>query len=244
MIPRSKWGAKPLTKWTQAVAPSYRTGVVIHHTVTGEGTTQETVERILRQIDDYHRSRNWGGIGYNIAVDHAGRIYEARGMNIMGVHTANANGRNYGVVYIGDTRKNFTPAAAKAIEQVIDMLQANSKKKLVVKGHRDWASTACPGPKLYDLVKAGKFERPYPLAAAPKPPAPKPPAPAPVRPAPAPTTQHVTVKSGDSYWAIAARNLGLRNTKANAARIATETQRIQTLNNNAALHPGQNVRVR
>lgn len=247
MISREKWGAKALTKYDQKISPSYRTGIVIHHSVTGEGKSQADVEKILRQIDDFHRGKGYGGIGYNVAVDYAGRIYEARGLDVMGAHTAKANGRNYGIVYLGNTDKHLTDAAVDAIKQVVDTMQARSKKKLTVKGHRDHSSTACPGAKLYAHVKAGAFNRPYPIkATVPKPvpvkPAekPKPTAPKPPAAKPAGT---ITVLRGDSYWKIAARSLGLRNTPLNAGKIALESNRIQKLNGKSPLHPGMKVKV-
>jgi LysM repeat protein len=67
----------------------------------------------------------------------------------------------------------------------------------------------------------------------------------PVKPA-APAVKPVTVvvQPGDSYWAIATRTLGVKNTPLNALRINKETKRIQALNANKALKPNDTVRVR
>ncbi len=161
MITRKEWGAKPLTAYAWKIEPSYRTGVVIHHSVTPEGKTIEQVKATLRQIDDGDRRQGYGGIGYNLAVDYAGRIYAARGMNRMGAHTADANSRNYGVCYIGDGRVRITDDAVRAIRQVVHRLQQNSDKKLRIYGHRDLVATACPGEKIYKLIKDGKFNVPH-----------------------------------------------------------------------------------
>lgn len=163
MIRRAQWGALPLTRFTNTIPKSYRTGIIIHHTVTPEGKSQEDVEKMLRMIDRMHRERNnVGGIGYNLIVDYAGRLYEARGMDIMGAHTQDANGRNYGIGYMGDTRKNVTPEAVATIKATIDKLQKRSGKKLVVTGHGLIRSTACPGTKLRRMILDGDFNRPYP----------------------------------------------------------------------------------
>jgi hypothetical protein len=162
MIRRKQWGAKPLTAYSNKISPSYRTGVVIHHSVTPEGNTQNQVEAILRQIDDGDRAQGYGGIGYNLAVDYAGRVYEARGINIMGVHTIDANSRNYGVCYIGDGRERITKDAVEAFQRVVKRLQNNSRKKLKIYGHQDLWATACPGPKIQRLVESRVFSSPYP----------------------------------------------------------------------------------
>ena len=160
-ITRAAWGAKPLTAWSQHVAPSYRTGVVIHHSVTAEGKSRKQVEATLRQIDDLHRAKGYGGIGYNVVVDYAGRIYRARGVNRMGCHTVNNNARYFGVCYIGDGRKRITPEATKAIQNVVARLQKKSGHKLDVVGHQDLYATACPGDKIYKKIQQGVFDVPY-----------------------------------------------------------------------------------
>lgn len=161
-VTRTEWGAKPLTAYSNQIAPSYRTGVVIHHSVTAEGTSKADVMRTLREIDALHRSKGYGGIGYNVAVDYAGRIYRARGVNVIGAHVSNANGRNYGVVYIGDGRKRITPEASNAIRRVVNHLQHKSKKKLKIFGHQELWATACPGTKIQKLVANGEYDLPYP----------------------------------------------------------------------------------
>lgn len=160
-ITRAEWGAKPLTAFSNKISPTYRTGVAIHHSVTPEGNSKADVMATLRSIDALHRSKGYGGIGYNMAVDYAGRVYRARGMHIMGAHVSNANGRNYGIVYIGDGRKRITDEAVKSMQRIITRMQAASKKKLKVYGHQELASTACPGTKIQRLINKGVFDIPY-----------------------------------------------------------------------------------
>ena len=156
-ISRLEWGAKPLTAYSSKMPASYRTGVVIHHSVTSEGGSLKAVKSILRQIDAQHRAQGYGGIGYNIAVDYAGRVYRARGVNILGAHVVNNNGRNYGIVYIGDGRKRITKEATESITNVVSWLEDHSGHKLKVYGHQDLWATACPGPKIQKLVDNGTF---------------------------------------------------------------------------------------
>jgi len=230
MITRKEWGALPLTKYTNKIKPGLRSQVVVHHTVTAEGRTQREVEGILRRIDAQHRANGWGGIGYNLAVDYAGRVYEARGVDIHGAHAAGSNAKGYGVVYVGDGRKGITPEAVAAIKRLVVELQAYSLKKLEVVGHYQVNSTACPGTHIIAELKKGTFDSPYPL------PVPKPPV--------TPPTQNknfVIVLPGDSYWRIAVRVLKVSNTPRHYPAIIRESNRIQKLNNNAPLKPGMKV---
>jgi CHAP domain len=69
--------------------------------------------------------------------------------------------------------------------------------------------------------------------------------PAPKKPVkPAVYMASVVVLPGDSYWKIAARSLGVANNLINAAKIQKETKRIQALNNNKPINPGDKVRIR
>ena len=231
MITRKEWGAKRLTKYTKKIKPGLRTKIVIHHSVTGQGRTQAQVEAILRRIDDQHRANGWGGIGYNLAVDYAGRVYEARGVDIHGAHAAGSNATGYGICFIGDGRKGITPQAVATIKRLVIELQAYSLKKLDVVGHYQVNSTACPGTHIIAEIKKKTFDSPYPL---PKPVKPKP---------PKPTQKTVVVRPGDSYWRIAVRVLGVTNTPRHYPAIIKESKRIQKLNNNAPLVPGQKVKI-
>jgi hypothetical protein len=52
------------------------------------------------------------------------------------------------------------------------------------------------------------------------------------------------VRKGDSYWTLAARNMGLSpKDKAGAGEIDVEMRRLQELNGNRALHPGDRIAV-
>lgn len=159
LIPRRVWGAKPLTAYSYKIPNSYRTGIIIHHSVTPEGTSRQQVQATLRQIDDGDRRQGYGGIGYNLAVDYAGRIYRARGIQIIGAHAADNNGRNWGICYIGDGRNRITPDAVKAIQKAVDLLTRKAGHRLQILGHQDVNATACPGPKIQKLVEDGTFRR-------------------------------------------------------------------------------------
>jgi nucleoid-associated protein YgaU len=230
MIKRSQWGAKPLTKYTNTIRAGARSQIVIHHSVTAEGKTQLEVEGILRRIDAQHRANGWGGIGYNLAVDYAGRVYEARGIDIHGAHAAGSNAKGYGICYIGDGRKRITPEAIQAIQRLVIELQARSLKKLQVVGHNQVNRTECPSELIIAEITKGTFDAPYPL--------PKPPVAPPID-----ERKYVVVRAGDSYWRIAVRVLGVSNTPKNYPAIIRESNRIQNLNNKAPLVAGQKVRI-
>lgn len=154
MIPRKAWGALPRQN-PRVIEHSYRTGVVIHHSVTATGKSREDVYAILRQIDAYHREEKYGGIGYNACVDYAGRIYQARGLKYQGAHVVDNNARNYGICYIGDGRDRVPAAAIAGLRKAVGICQDRAGHKLRILGHQELWATACPGDNLMRILHDG-----------------------------------------------------------------------------------------
>jgi hypothetical protein len=220
MITRKDWGAQRLTAYTSTIKPANRTGIIIHHSVTSQGTDEKSVASILRGIDNFHRSKGWGGIGYNFAVDHAGRVYEARGRDIIGVHASGSNTDNYGICFIGNSDKKLSPKAITAITELVTNLQNASGKKLKVQGHRDVNSTGCPGSKLYKEITNKTFDIRYKVA------------------------DYVTALPKDTYRKIATRQLKLTTPSPTLGETNAETKRLRKLNKKAAIVAGQKVRIK
>jgi hypothetical protein len=220
MITRTDWGAGRLTAYSSTIKPANRTGIIIHHSVTAQGTDQASVAGILRTIDKFHRSKGWGGIGYNFAVDHAGRVYEARGRDIIGVHASGSNTANFGICFIGNSDKKVSDKAVAAIAKLVENLQNASGKKLKVQGHRDVNSTGCPGSKLYTEITAGTFNIKYKVQS------------------------FVLALPGDTYHKIAVRQIKLTNPNPTLAEKVAERKRIRKLNNGKPVVAGQKVRIK
>ncbi len=181
-ITRSQWGNSEYFKpgeseyWYPDYHPIQH--IVIHHSAGGDGGNDPAAT--MRGIYQFHaKTRGWGDIGYNYAVDHLGNIYEGRagGDNVEGGHTLHYNKRSLGVVVLGDyTRTELSSPAfdalvrllANKVEQYgLDPLGSaeivsddgtTTHSDFVIAGHQDWRSTSCPGAniekKLPDIRKA------------------------------------------------------------------------------------------
>ena len=148
--PRSDWGAR---------APQCSSGshspvkVTIHHTATPLPDSMTPKER-LRQIQAYHMYTNgWCDIGYHLLVDWNGAAWQGRNEKVIGAHVANHNTGNVGLSYPGTYTSRSASSAqvtkgAKILKWLHDTygIALNRDK---IWGHRQWASTACPGNKLY-----------------------------------------------------------------------------------------------
>jgi hypothetical protein len=163
IISRGQWGARG-----QACAPdvaSTLSGAVVHHTA-GSNTYNSVAEAMaqIRGDQAYHiDARGWCDIGYNFLVDKWGNIYEGRANSltqaVIGVHASGANTGTVGVSMLGNYDVvPTTPAMIDAVGRIIgwrlaaygvDPLGAGTYPSGLylprIIGHRDVASTACPG---------------------------------------------------------------------------------------------------
>lgn len=149
--------------------------VVVHHTasemrdITGDNRMDSLdYSAMVRAIYHYHGvTRGWGDIGYNYLIDPAGNIYEGRagGEKVIGAHVRCYNNGTIGVAILGNYENSEVPDAAmraltalisaKASLYSLDPLAISSfhgKENPTIVGHKDLASTSCPGKNLYALL--------------------------------------------------------------------------------------------
>lgn len=158
-VPRSEWTSTSASG--SLLTGSKLRGVAVHW----PGTTQDEIgtsgiEDRLRGYRDFHvNSRGWRDIGYNFAIDQAGRVYMLRSTtwygNMVGAHAASgsnpdANEEYVGVLLVlGDSE---TPSA-RMVEAFRDWYHkrflAHWSGRTDVRGHRQvfGAQTTCPGDR-------------------------------------------------------------------------------------------------
>lgn len=176
---RAEWGAdETLRKGPAEYNPAIRQ-VHVHHTVSSNTYTKESVPKLIRGMYWYHtQSLGWNDLGYNFLVDRFGRLWRGRaggGIDapVRGAHTLGFNHSSVGVSLIG----NFERAAPSryALTTLVrlaawktdywrlrpsgwtyvysegsDKYPAGTRAYLpVVDGHRHTNDTACPGRYLF-----------------------------------------------------------------------------------------------
>lgn len=148
IVTRAGWDARPPRSVT-AASWAKRDTFVTHYGGTG------TLGQSPRQIQNFHMdTRGWSDIAYNWLVDHHGTIYEGRGWDRVGSHTADHNTHTVGVCFIGG-EGDATPAARAAIRWLYDEAVRLKGGPLLQRGHRDFNPTECPGDDLYAWVRSG-----------------------------------------------------------------------------------------
>lgn len=150
IVSRSGWDArKPKSTPTKA-APDRREYFVVHH--SGAPATQS-----VRVIQDWCMDgRGFADIDYNHLVRATtGEIYEGRGWDVVGSHTANYNTSAVGVCIIGNDE--ISDAAKRSVRWLYKQYAKRAGHDLKVRGHRDLATTgtSCPGNRIAAWLAAG-----------------------------------------------------------------------------------------
>lgn len=171
LLPRSAWtDTEPA--WSRDPLYVDAEGIAVHWPAARRpiGTDRAAVAAALRAYRRHHVvNRDWPDIGYNYAIDQAGRAWTLAGRR-QAAHAASdanpdANARLYGVLFVVGMDEKLTPAAVAGFRE----LRAELGARLPVMGHRDvrGAQTACPGPHVLealDELRAGASSSPRPPA--------------------------------------------------------------------------------
>ncbi|MDE6651032.1 MAG: N-acetylmuramoyl-L-alanine amidase [Paramuribaculum sp.] len=130
--------------------------IIVHCTATKAGRNVTAGE-----IDVWHKSRGWNGIGYHYVVMLDGVVVSGRGENEVGAHCKGKNATSIGVVYVGGLDGNGMPCDTRTDAQksslrrlLLELLERYPSASIY--GHRDFAAKACPcfdAKKEYEKLK-------------------------------------------------------------------------------------------
>ncbi|GIV61571.1 MAG: hypothetical protein KatS3mg044_0437 [Rhodothermaceae bacterium] len=174
LITRAEWGAAPFRGTPSPLAPNGYEYMTFHHAAGYSATTKEEGIRQVKAIQDLHQNvRGWSDIGYQFLIDRGGHLYQGRPFLddatsleevpalALGAHVGGHNTGNIGVSLLGCyhppegsfCQEVITP---EALETYIVLFAFLSERYGVepelIRGHRDFSSTACPGDNNYVLL--------------------------------------------------------------------------------------------
>lgn len=152
---RKHWNAKPARSvtrddWSRGVT------LVVHHTAGFRPLTQLAEIAEMQSIQHQHQAMGWSDVGYNYVIMPSGRVYEGRGYNIVGAHTADNNTRSIGVTFAGNYEVvKPSRAQLRAYKQLVRLLRRNGAVIRRVRGHQQMPNqaTACPGKHIMAALK-------------------------------------------------------------------------------------------
>lgn len=175
LITRSEWGAASF----KGGSPSpLTTGafrfMTFHHAAGWSATTRAEGIAAVKAIQDFHQNgRGWSDIGYQFLIDRGGRLYQGRPfldgatsldqvpLLALGAHVGGANTGNIGIAILGcyhppegsQCAEQITPEALNTYITLFAFLSERyGIEPELIRGHRDFSSTACPGDNNYVLL--------------------------------------------------------------------------------------------
>jgi len=175
LITRSDWGAAAF----KGGSPSpLTTGafryMTFHHAAGWSATTRAEGIAAVRAIQDFHQNgRGWSDIGYQFLIDRGGRLYQGRPFLdgstsldqvpalALGAHVGGVNTGNIGVSILGcyhppdgsQCSEQITPEALQTYVTLFAFLSERYEiEPELIRGHRDFSPTACPGDNNYVLL--------------------------------------------------------------------------------------------
>lgn len=114
--------------------------IVIHHSARTIWSPED--------INDFHKSKGWDGIGYNFYIRKDGTIYNGRGEEIVGAQLKGYNDISIGICLEGNFEiEEPEEGQIEALNNLIYYLICKYDIKKI-KGHKDYAETLCPGKNL------------------------------------------------------------------------------------------------
>ncbi len=151
VISRSHWARGAPRPWLADPMNGIR-HITVHHDGMSPFTNSSWGDAAHRieAIRNAHTGKGWADIGYHYVIDPAGRIWQARPLELQGAHVKSANPHNLGICVLGNfERQRPTSAAVQSLENLI----ASEMRRLgvplsEVRTHQELAATACPGRSL------------------------------------------------------------------------------------------------
>lgn len=159
MLCRDAWGALPPKLGGKLHTLSRMT---LHHTGVVLGDNRLAPAR-LRQHQRLHQSEHgWIDIAYHVSVDRNGNIYELRSPSLAGDSATSYDPTGHFLVLCEGDFDNESVSDAQLDGTALVFAWASQTFALqtdTLEGHRDFASTACPGASLYDRLTSGDLKR-------------------------------------------------------------------------------------
>ena len=150
VICREGWDADPSGR----LDPHTVRQLTVHHTAVRLDDNRQAPAR-LRQHQDYHQSLGWPDIAYHLGVDRHGHVYELRRPDVRGDTATEYDPAGHFLVVALGHYDQQSPTAA----QVEGIARAFAWGAITfdvggstLTGHREHASTTCPGDRLQSLL--------------------------------------------------------------------------------------------
>ena len=153
-LPREAWHAAPAGVGMLEHAIER---VTVHHTGPPPWYGVPPAPAYLRAVQSFHQGpeRGWPDIAYHLLIDLDGQVWEGRPLAFAGDTATEYDPRGHALIAVLGDYDEQTPNPAQtaalggAIRRLLDEFGLTPE---TIRGHRDYAATACPGHTLYQLI--------------------------------------------------------------------------------------------
>ncbi len=156
MRDRAAWGARDPDPALLVPHSRKVRHLTVHHAGSHTGTTGPERYRIWQRL--HMDERGWGDIAYHMIIAIDGTVYWARDLAMRGDTGTNYDPDRHFLVVVEGGFDVDVPTDAQLDRLRVVLAWASSRFDVSpnrIRGHRDWAATACPGANLYAYVRDG-----------------------------------------------------------------------------------------
>ncbi|MBI4260404.1 MAG: N-acetylmuramoyl-L-alanine amidase [Actinobacteria bacterium] len=133
--------------------------MTLHHCAVLLPDNREAPQHI-RNHQAYHQSRGWPDIAYHLIVDRNGNLYRGRPIWAVGDTGTNYDPTGHLLVLAEGNFEQQRPSW-RQVNAIVDVMAWAGARYDVplwkIRGHRDYAATACPGKHLYRHLETGSL---------------------------------------------------------------------------------------
>lgn len=142
-----------------------KSGLVLHYDGPGQNLSKKTHTHCIEYwqgVRHFHMgpSHGWADIGYSYGVCPHGIAFEGRGAKRVQAAQQGSNSSWYSCSLMLGNGEKPTDAQIATVNNLRDYLHSQYGNSKVVKGHKDFNSTDCPGTIIYKMIKDGVFSSP------------------------------------------------------------------------------------
>jgi hypothetical protein len=155
VIERAAWGAAaPTGPYVENVIER----MTVHHTAVLLDSNANAPSRIRGHQRFHQADRGWPDLAYHFVIDLNGNVYEGRPLTARG-DTATTYDPTGHFLPVLEGDYNHQQPSDRQLGVLSDLLawaaEAFSVEASTLAGHRDYASTSCPGDAVYGFIADG-----------------------------------------------------------------------------------------
>lgn len=156
IICRNAWGAEPPR---DGLRKHRIRRLTVHHSAVPL-TDNTLAPSRFRSHQQAHFGNGWPDIAYHVLIDRNGNVYRGRRPRFRGDTATDYDPAGHLLVLCEgdfDAQTLSGPQVAALVDVLAWASRRFGAKPRTIRGHRDFAATACPGRRLYRLIENGKL---------------------------------------------------------------------------------------